>query len=156
MADTTLAASAATGAGTPAASDSLHLLPWAALLDRLIILIALICIGVVIFRVGKLILAVQDGVDVEVRKIRFASVTFTGIMVLLVFVSLLYFLDKPGSTAGQTIFEKTITALTPLAGAIIGYLFGGRGASSLPGREDGSPPDAMQGKDVSSPRSSSA
>lgn len=126
MTDPVPAASAAASSTTTdsayVALSSLSVL-W---LDRLIVLAALICIGIIIFRVSKVLLSIHDEVDLEVRKIRFASVTFAGIMVLLVFVALLYFLDRPGSTAGQVIFEKTLTSLTPLAGAIIGYLFGGR------------------------------
>lgn len=62
--------------------------------------------------------------NLEVLKARFAQVTFVGILVLVIFTSLLYVADPAG--AGKEIFEKALTALTPLAGAIIGYYFAGR------------------------------
>jgi hypothetical protein len=62
--------------------------------------------------------------NLEILKARFAQVTFVGILVLVIFTSLLYVADPAG--AGKDIFEKALTALTPLAGAIIGYYFAGR------------------------------
>ncbi|MCK5442211.1 MAG: hypothetical protein KAJ23_09995 [Maribacter sp.] len=69
--------------------------------------------------------AKEKGVDFEARKIRFAAVTFTGIMVLVLFTAILAFADPSDSTTGKgmAIFEKTLTSLSPIAGGIIGYLF---------------------------------
>ncbi len=73
----------------------------------------------------------SDGnVDIETRKIRFAAATFTGLLMLFIFTSVLYFADSPGSVRGKEIFEKAFTAMSPLAGAIIGYLFGAKKSSS--------------------------
>jgi cytochrome bd-type quinol oxidase subunit 2 len=58
--------------------------------------------------------------ELETRKIRFAAATFTGILVLLIFVSTLYYADQ---VIGKDIFDKILGSMTPLAGAIIGYLF---------------------------------
>jgi hypothetical protein len=62
--------------------------------------------------------------NAETRRLRFAAVTFTGILMLFVFTAILYFAD---SNTGKDIFEKAVTAMTPLAGTIIGYLFASRG-----------------------------
>ncbi|MEX8518178.1 MAG: hypothetical protein AB3X44_06655 [Leptothrix sp. (in: b-proteobacteria)] len=62
--------------------------------------------------------------DIETKKIRFAAATFTGIMIVFVFAAILYFGDPEAKNAGKEIFEKAITAMTPLVGVIVGYLFG--------------------------------
>ena len=74
---------------------------------------------------GLVLLRTKEDVDLETRKIRFASVTLTGILMLLVFATTLYFVDEPSSNRGEKIFDRILTALTPLVGALIGYLFGG-------------------------------
>jgi hypothetical protein len=63
--------------------------------------------------------------DVEIVRIRFEQVMFVGIITTLVFTSILY-LFLPDNGPGQGIFDKTLTAMTPLAGVIIGYLFGSK------------------------------
>jgi hypothetical protein len=63
--------------------------------------------------------------DVEIVRMRFAQVMFVGIMTVLVFTSILYLLS-PANGPGQAIFEKILTAMIPLAGVIIGYLFGSK------------------------------
>ncbi len=65
-----------------------------------------------------------DTDDPEARKIRFAAVTFTGILTLFIFTAILYFSEPTGP--GEKIFEKALTSMSPLAGAIIGYLFGAK------------------------------
>ena len=65
-----------------------------------------------------------DSGDLDTRKVRFAAVTFTGILMLFVFTSVLYFVDPQGP--GKEIFDKAVTAMTPLVGAIIGYIFASR------------------------------
>ena len=70
-----------------------------------------------------------DTDDLETRKIRFAAVMFTGILTLFLFVAMLYFGASAGSgnqQAAKEIFDKAVTAMTPLAGVIIGYIFGSR------------------------------
>ena len=59
--------------------------------------------------------------DFEKLKIRFAAVTFTGIMVLVLLVGILAMAIN--SESSTEIFKTVITALSPIAGGIIGYLF---------------------------------
>lgn len=70
---------------------------------------------------ARLIQALDNPDNFEVRKIRFAAVTFTGIMVLLLVIGILSILE--GSDNSAAIFEKVITGLSPIAGGIVGYLF---------------------------------
>lgn len=65
----------------------------------------------------------KEAPDVEIVRMRFAQVLFIGIITTLIFTSILY-LFSPAN--GQAIFEKTLTAMTPLAGVVIGYLFGSK------------------------------
>lgn len=62
--------------------------------------------------------------DKEIIKLRFASVTFTGIMIVFIFTAVLY---ASGSTGGDAIFDRAVTSMTPLAGVILGYMFGTKG-----------------------------
>ena len=70
---------------------------------------------------GWVIVRTPDSDTLEKSKVRFAAATFTGIMLLIVFTATLYFVDPDGP--GKEIFEKVFTALTPITGGIIGYLF---------------------------------
>jgi hypothetical protein len=76
-------------------------------------------------------------VSLEIRKVRFAAATFTGIMLLFVFSAALYFAGATTDpkdivytcpctppSPGKDIFDKGLTAMFTLAGSIIGYLFG--------------------------------
>jgi cytochrome bd-type quinol oxidase subunit 2 len=72
-----------------------------------------------------------EDADIETRKLRFAAATFTGITMLFVFVSVLYFVS-PADGPGKQIFDKGFTAMFTLAGTIVGYLFG----SDRAGRAD--------------------
>lgn len=74
----------------------------------------------------------EDNVDIEIRKIRFAAATFTGILILFVFAAILFFADTKTDGVGKVIFEKAITAMTPLAGVIVGYLFGTKQSEKKP------------------------
>ena len=87
--------------------------------------LAAIIIGAIVVIVSR------DDVDLETRKIRFAAAMFTGILVLFIFAAILYFAQCTNNCngSGQVIFDKAVTAMTPLAGAIIGYLFGTRKSS---------------------------
>jgi len=95
--------------------DKINLV-WVALLG---VLFAIMLAAIVIQRSG-------EQVDLETRKIRFAAATFTGLLMLFIFTAVLYFADERDSERGKEIFEKAFTAMSPLAGAIIGYLFGAR------------------------------
>ena len=80
----------------------------------------LIVVGVTAY----LLRSTSDHGDLETRKVRFAAVTFTGILTLFVFTAILYFVDE--QERGKEIFDTAVKSMTPLAGAIIGYLFGSR------------------------------
>jgi hypothetical protein len=85
---------------------------------------------------------------------RFAQVLFVGIITTLVFASTLYLFSPTGP--GAAIFDKTLTAMTPLAGVVIGYLFGSKANRATTEREpsndltqtvpapDGAPASAAQ------------
>lgn len=86
----------------------------------------LIVVGIAAWLISK----TPDTGDLDTRKIRFAAVTFTGILMLFVFTAILYFVDPTGP--GKEIFDKAITSMTPLAGAIVGYLFAARADAPRP------------------------
>ena len=89
-----------------------------------------LALGAVIFVMALgawVIMSTPESADAETRKLRFAAATFTGITMLFVFISLLYFADREIKDGpGQQIFEKGFTALFTLAGTIVGYLFGSK------------------------------
>jgi len=91
---------------------------------------ALLVVVVGIAYAGWVILKTEESDSLEKSKVRFAAATFTGIMLLIVFTATLYFVDsaeaQTASQAGKAIFERVVTALTPIAGGIIGYLFAAR------------------------------
>lgn len=88
--------------------------------------VATVCVIAVIFFVGWLLLRLPRADDIETQKIRFAASTFTGILMVFVFAAALYFVDTRDPAPGKDIFEKAMTAMAPLLGVIIGYLFGGK------------------------------
>jgi tellurite resistance protein TehA-like permease len=96
----------------------------------LLVYLALIGLLVVTAVAAFVLVRIPENVDFETRKIRFAAATFTGIMMLLMFTATLYFVD--GTGPGKEIFDKMLGAFTPLAGALVGYLFSVKGA----GRKD--------------------
>ena len=101
----------------------------------LLIYLALGLMFIVIAVAAWVIKTGADDVDLEVTKIRFAAATFMGILMLFVFTAVLYYTDPDGTTRGKDIFKTAVTAMTPLAGAIIGYIFGSRGATEKNGNE---------------------
>jgi hypothetical protein len=68
----------------------------------------------------------KEAPDVEIVRMRFAQVLFVGIITTLIFSSILYLFTPANGSPGQAIFDKTLTAMTPLAGVVIGYLFGSK------------------------------
>jgi hypothetical protein len=75
-----------------------------------------------VFAISAVVLMLTpDRRDLETRKIRFAAVTLTGILMLFVVTAILYIVKPDGP--GKEISERAVTAMTPLAGAIIGYIF---------------------------------
>lgn len=140
-------AAASAASATAAAPASSHLANWDAS-QVLAVIAALGVIAIVVFA-GWVVKNLPEEADLETRKIHFAGATFTGILMLFVFAAILYFADKSGSTAGKDIFEKAVTAITPLAGVIVGYLFGTRNTSAPPPTARSHPED--QRKDGGNP-----
>ncbi len=68
--------------------------------------------------------------DLEGKKLHFAAATFTGILLLLLMAALFQFVEPTGP--GLEIFDKAITAMSPIAGAIVGYFFAARERRSRP------------------------
>jgi cytochrome bd-type quinol oxidase subunit 2 len=93
----------------------------------LLVYLALAAFLIVIGVAGYVLAKTPDTGNLDTRKIRFAAATFTGILMLFVFTAILYFVDPQGP--GKEIFDKAVTAMTPLAGAIIGYIFASRQGS---------------------------
>lgn len=82
---------------------------------------------VAMFITAKIVKDIPEAKDVETRKIRFAAVTFTGIM-MLVLVTAILAVAIPTDTSFE-VFKTVITALSPVAGGIIGYLFASRNSN---------------------------
>jgi hypothetical protein len=82
------------------------------------VLVVFIPSAIVIFKTNA-------ATDIELVKARFAQVMFVGIITTFIFTSILYFMS-PSNGVGKEIFDKAVTAMTPLAGVIIGYLFSGK------------------------------
>ncbi|MFD2263125.1 hypothetical protein ACFSM5_09525 [Lacibacterium aquatile] len=81
-------------------------------------------LALMLLMAGIIMILTKTSNDREVIKLRFAYVTFTGIMIVFIFTAILYFCDSRG--IGEKIFDRAVTAMTPLAGVILGYIFGGR------------------------------
>src|SRR6202007_3086905 len=88
------------------------------------VLVAFVAAAIVI---GK----TEASPDIEIVKLRFAQVMFVGIITTFIFTSILYMLSPSGGP-GKEIFDKAATAMTPLAGVIIGYLFGSKTDTAKP------------------------
>jgi len=99
-----------------------------------LVYLALFALVLVVGLGAVVIMKTPENADLETRKLRFAAATFTGITMLFVFVSVLYF-AQPGGP-GQQIFDKGFTAMFTLAGTIIGYLFGSNRAGGVDVRRD--------------------
>jgi hypothetical protein len=85
---------------------------------------------------GRIISKTTTSTDVEIVKMRFAQVMFIGILVTFIFTSVLYMFSETGP--GKEIFEKAVTGMTPLAGVIIGYLFGTKNLAANLDKKPGS------------------
>jgi hypothetical protein len=85
------------------------------------LIMIILCAAVIIHKT-------PDSTNTEIIKLRFASVTFTGIMAVFIFTAIMYYAFG-GPAAGGQIFDRAVTSMTPLAGVILGYMFGSRTAS---------------------------
>ena len=92
-------------------------------LDYLIIFVLVIFL-LIVGIVAYVILKTPESSEFETLKIRFAAVTFTGIMVLILVTAVLGIHDVSGH--GLEIFKTIMTGLSPIAGGIVGYLFSAR------------------------------
>jgi hypothetical protein len=100
---------------------------WVSTLTPSALVAGLLGIGfvlVVFILAAKVISNTTASADVEIVRMRFAQVLFVGIITTLIFASILYLFSPDGP--GASIFDKTLTAMTPLAGVVIGYLFGSK------------------------------
>jgi len=97
---------------------------------------------------GYVLLRLPVAPDIETQKIRFAATTFTGILIVFVFAAILYFGDPGAKNAGKDIFDKAITAMTPLIGVIVGYLFGAKSSGAGSGVSGG----GSQGTGATTPK----
>ena len=70
---------------------------------------------------GYVIKNTPETEDLDKQKVRFAAVTFTGILVLVLLSGVMAIVDTSGK--GMDVFKDILTALTPIAGGIIGYIF---------------------------------
>jgi hypothetical protein len=68
--------------------------------------------------------------EFETLKVRFAAVTFTGIMVLVLLCAILAIAVR--SAESMEVFKTVMTGLTPIAGGIIGYLFASKDTHKRP------------------------
>lgn len=92
--------------------------------ENLPLVYAALAAVVLVLLVGAIVISrTPEEADSETRKLRFAAATFTGITMLFLFISVLYFAGPPDGP-GKQIFDKGFTALFTLAGTILGYLFG--------------------------------
>ncbi|WP_299427926.1 hypothetical protein [Sphingomonas bacterium] len=93
-----------------------------------LIILDFVFLALVILCAVSVIIKTPPTTDKEIYKLRFAAVTFTGIMTVFIFTAVLFF--GSGSSVGSQIFDRAVTSMTPLAGVILGYMFGTRGKKS--------------------------
>lgn len=79
---------------------------------------------VVVVGVGAWVVKNTESGNFEQGKVRFAAATFAGMLLLIVFIAVLYFVDSSGP--GKDIFTTVFPALTSIAGGIVGHLYGSR------------------------------
>lgn len=91
-------------------------------------LVAMICGVIVIGIAAGLIRSLGPSTNLEDKKLHFAAATFTGILLFLLMAELFQFVAPTPS--GKEIFDKAITAMSPIAGAIVGYFFASRGVEN--------------------------
>lgn len=123
---------AATAASAPEAAAS-TVLASGVLSPTNLPVIALAGVILTVIFAGFVLLELPVAPAIETQKLRFAATTFTGILIVFVFAAILYFGDPGAKNAGKDIFDKAITAMTPLIGVIVGYLFGAKSNATTGG-----------------------
>jgi cytochrome bd-type quinol oxidase subunit 2 len=89
------------------------------------ILVFTTLIGFFIIVIGTILLLAKidkDSISLEARKIRFGAAILSGILLLFLVVIVMYF-SAPSSEAAAAIFDRTITALSPIVGVLVAYFF---------------------------------
>ena len=77
---------------------------------------------------GAIVLIVMDikgsgtPVDMDAMRVRFGAAILTGILILFMVVITMFY-SNPTNEAASKIFDRTITALSPLVGVLIAYFF---------------------------------
>ena len=64
----------------------------------------------------------KDSISLEARRIRFGAAILTGILLLFLIVITMYF-SSPNNEAAAAIFDRTLTALSPIVGVLVAYFF---------------------------------
>jgi len=86
-----------------------------------IVMAILVVFTIAMLIAGYVIKHTPETEDFDKQKVRFAAVTFTGILVLVLLSGIMGIVDATGK--GMDVFKTILTALTPIAGGIVGYLF---------------------------------
>jgi peptidoglycan/LPS O-acetylase OafA/YrhL len=79
---------------------------------------------VIVVGVGAWVVKNTPSADLEQGKVRFAAATFAGMLLLIVFIAVLYFVNPDGP--GKDIFTTVFPALASIAAGIAGNLYGSR------------------------------
>jgi hypothetical protein len=66
----------------------------------------------------------HSGDDFETRRLYFAAVVLSGLGLIFIFATALYFLSTKESTAGKEIFDAAKTIIPPIITLVLGYYFG--------------------------------
>ena len=91
-------------------------------MDLNLVYISVIGFFVVIGLVSVVLIKLDEKVEPETRKVRMAAAILTGILIILVIAVTMYFSVDP-TNAGPIIFDKLLTTMSPIIGAILGYFF---------------------------------
>lgn len=89
--------------------------------STVIVLSVLAVFVLAMFITAYVVKSTPETKEFETLKIRFAAVTFTGIMLLVLLTAV--FAVGLKSDASMEVFKTVMTGLSPIAGGIIGYLF---------------------------------
>jgi hypothetical protein len=77
----------------------------------------------------------HSGDDFETRRLYFAAVVLSGLGLIFIFATALYFLSTNESTAGKEIFDAAKTIIPPIITLVLGYYFGQDKDQSSPNKK---------------------